>query len=507
MQGSAKVYLLSDLTSKTLHGVKWSYLATVANIVLQLGLSAVLARLLEPSAFGTVAMALVVLQFGNFFAQLGVGRALIQKPDLSDEEIRAGFTSSVGLGVVMAVLTYLTAPWVGTYYQNPEVVPVLRVLGLSYVFTGLAVTSMSLLRRNFAFRLDGLTEVASYLVGYGLVGVPLALTGWGVWSLVFASLAQGLLAAVIYYGAARHSLKPIFVWRAYQPLYSFGSRVSLIGIFEFIGYNLDTLLIGRLTSASALGLYNRAYLLARLPLYKFATSVSKVLFPSFSQLQLEPKRLGNAYLLTISLAGAFIFPIAFGMSAASRELISVLLGAQWTEAIPVLQILALAMPASLLTHFSGIACEALAVLKEKLILQVSYVAVLALLFWLAQGYGLVGFATALGVAELVRHLAYIVLTRRVLGLSTRAIFQAYAPPLLSGIITGAAIYGVAFLGHTLELPLLLVLGAEVVAGACCLLLAFAFGPLKAIGSAALGKFLPKHAALRRHDLVKRYLGA
>ena len=499
--------VLSDLTSKTLHGVKWSYLATVANIVLQLGLSAVLARLLEPRAFGTVAMALVVLQFGNFFAQLGVGRALIQKPSLSAEEVRAGFTSSLGLGVLMAALTYLTAPLVGQFYQNPEVVPVLRVLGLSYVFTGLAVTSSSLLRRKFAFRIDGLTEVASYLVGYGLVGVPLALSGWGVWSLVFASLTQGLLATLVYYAASRHDLRPIFSWQAYRPLYSFGSRVSLIGIFEFIGYNLDTLIIGRLVSASALGLYNRAYLLARLPLYKFATSVSKVLFPSFSQLQLEPERLGKAYLLTIGLAGAFIFPIAFGMSAASRELVSALLGEQWTEAIPVLQILALAMPASLLTHFSGIICEALAVLKEKLILQVGYVVFLTLLFWLAAPYGLVGFATALGVAELLRHLAYIALTRRVLGLSSRDIYQAYVPSLLSGGAAGLAVYVVAVAGRALELPLLLVLGAEIVTGACCLLLAFTVGPLKATGSTALAKFLPAQAALRRHALVKRYLGA
>jgi lipopolysaccharide exporter len=497
---------MSDLAAKTLHGLKWTNAATVANIALQLILSAILARLLTPQDFGLVAMALVVLNFGTFFSQLGVGRALIQKASLSAEEVRAGFTSSLFLGSLMTAIVFFLAPLVGRFYQTPDVVPILRVLSLSFIINGLSVTATSLLRRQFRFRVDSIAEVLSYLFGYGAIGIPLALAGYGVWSLVFATLSQALLTALIAYGAVRHDLRPIFGWYAYKPLYHFGSRVSLISIFEFIGYNLDTILIGRLASASALGLYNRAYLLARLPLYRLATSITKVLFPSFSQLQLEPLRFRSAYVLSLSLASAFIMPVAFGMAAASEELVRVLLGEQWTGAIPILQLLAVGMPASLLTHFSGVACEALAVLRAKLLLQVGYIACLAVLFWQFQGYGILGFAAALGVAEIGRHLAYIVLTRRVMQLSKAQLYQAYIPALMTGAFTGLAIHLVALLGRHLAIPSVLLLLLEVAVGALCLALAAFVGPLNATLRSAADKFLPASSRFRHHPLIQRHFG-
>ncbi len=113
----------------------------------------------------------------------------------------------------------------------------------------------------------------------------MAILGFGVWSLVFAALSQAFFSAVIAYVFVRHSLIFTFNIKHYRPLFSFGSKVTIISIFEFLGVNLDTLLIGRFLGASLLGIYNRAFTIVNLPLQNLNTSITKVLFPSFSKIQ------------------------------------------------------------------------------------------------------------------------------------------------------------------------------------------------------------------------------
>src|SRR3989337_3318800 len=130
-----------SLSSKTFHGLKWSYISTITNAVLQIGFTAVMARLLEPRAFGLVAMAGVVLRFGSYFAQMGVAQALIQKKDVSNEDIRAAFTSALFLGVLFFGLFWIAAPLAVYVFNNEEVIPVLRLMALSFVLTGLSTTA------------------------------------------------------------------------------------------------------------------------------------------------------------------------------------------------------------------------------------------------------------------------------------------------------------------------------------------------------------------------------
>jgi len=133
---------------------------------MQIGYIAVMARLLEPAAFGLVAMAQVVLRFGSYFAQMGMGQALIQKKNISKENIRAAFTSSVFLGFIFFVIIYFGAPLSLYIFNDIEVIPIIRVMALSLVLTGLSTTSLSLLRRNFRFKELAIVEIISYVIGY-----------------------------------------------------------------------------------------------------------------------------------------------------------------------------------------------------------------------------------------------------------------------------------------------------------------------------------------------------
>lgn len=468
--------MTDNLTSKTLHGLKWSYTGTIINSVIQIGFTAIMARLLEPAAFGLIAMAGVILRFGSYFAQMGVGSALIQKKEISDEDVRAAFTSALFLGILFCVLVWFCAPFAIYIFDNEKVIPIVRVMALSFVITGLSTTALSLLRRNLEFRSLAITEIISYVLGYGVIGVSLAYNGFGVWSLVAGALSQSALLAILSYMFSRHKLSFIYRWKYYKPLYSFGSRVSIISFFEFLGSNLDTLAIGHFIGAASLGIYNRAFMLVNLPMYYVTNSFSRVLFTSFSRVQKENERLRKAYLSTIMLFSAILLPTCLGISAASREIVLLVLGDNWIAAIPALQILAIAAFFNFISHFGGVVCDATATLNIKLLMQAIYVIILGTLFYLMRGLGIREFAMAIVFAEFIRYLAYLFIVKQICNITFMEYIRAYLPAIISSSIVGPSIYFEASILRGLDVPVFLLFAVELITGAGLLIIIFFYGP-------------------------------
>lgn len=441
------------------------------NVVLQIGVTAVLARLLTPADFGLVAMAGVFLRFGQYFAQMGAGQAVVQKHELSPTDFRTAFTSSLLLGVAFCGLFVALAPVAGALFPNTAgVVAVTRVMSLMFVVGGLTATTQGLLRRRFAFRAIALTEIATYVLGYALVGLTLAVLGFGAWSLVAASLTAATLAATTYTVLCRRAIGFALSGRSFKAIYSFGGRVSLIGFAEFLGSNLDTLWAGHCLGSRATGLYTRATNFANLPLYYLSTSLSRVLLPGYSRIQFDIERLRSVYLVSITVVGAIALPVAWGMAGAAHEVIVTLLGDQWTAAVPVLAILALAVPMSVLTHFGAILCEATAALNVKIAVTVGRIAWLAALLAALAPVGIVGIAVAYALSELITHAAYLLVMRRLLALRLADLRRSYSVGLAAGVLTGLALYGLHVgLSAGLDWPVPAVLAVQLVVGALCLL--------------------------------------
>lgn len=475
-----------NLTSQTLRGVQWTYIGTAATGLLQMISAAVLGRLLTPAAFGLVAMALLALQFTNTFARMGLGPALVQKRDLSPDEIRAGLTSSVGLGTLVAGLVWIASPLVGSAFGEPEVVPVLRAMGLTLIIHGAGLPAESLLRRQLRFRERESIRVASYGLGYLAVGCVGAVLGAGVWSLVIANLIQTGMCTVLYYHRTRHPLRPIFRWSAYKDLYGFGSRVSLISVLEYVGLNLDTFAVGRYATAAILGQYSRAFVLVGIPVRQLNHGLATVLLPSFSKLQDDVQRLRRAYVGGVSAAAAIIVPLCAGMAVASREIVLVVLGPQWEPVIAILPLIALASALGALTHFAAIVAEAQAELNKKFVLQGSYVVLLGLFLLPALGRDLWAYAAAYAAARVFQHVGFAFLMRATvylpLGQHGRILGRASA----AGCFTALLI----FLGQrgmvALDAPLPLILGTEVALGALSMVVQFRFGTLRPLANQLRG---------------------
>ena len=462
------VVTTQNLASTAMRGVQWTTAATVLTAVMQIGYTAVMARLLDPAAFGLVAMAGVVLRFGSYFAEMGLGHALVQRLRIDEDDIRATFTASLGLGLAVAGVAWLAAPLAVFFLKNAAVVPLVRVQAVGFVLVGLGTTATSLLRREMHFEALAKTEVAAYVLGYGGVGITLALWGLGVWSLVLASLAQQFFAAVLSYAVARHSLLFIFRAAPYARLLGYGGRVSVVGFLEFINGNLDTLLIGRLLGSVLLGIYNRAYMLLYLPMYFLTNSLARVAFPAFSKIQNDLPRVRALYLTSSTLVATVVLPVCAGVAVAAPELVAVLLGPRWAASVPILRVLCVSIPLSMTTLFAGVVADARANLRQKIILNVEFMVLLASLFWLLKGYGLAGIAGAIGTGEVVRTFLYMRITHHDIGISYRRLLAIYQPGVLNAFAVGLGLLAVGLAVRALPLPPLLALLAFMASGALVL---------------------------------------
>lgn len=466
-------------------------------------MAAVLARLIDPAAFGIVALATLTLRFANHLARGGIAQAVVQKPDLDAQDIRAAMTASSVLGLAFMASIWIGAPIAGRLFSDADLVPVLRWMALDLVFFGFSATADALLRRELAFRTLAIRNVVSYVVGYVAVGLPLAIAGAGVWSLVAAILSQSGIRALLTVAARRHPAVPTFRAGPHRAILAFGGRVSIISVLEFLGTELDTIAVGRYLGSEAVGLYNRAYLLVKLPLQELTTSLSRVLFPAFASVQREDIRVRRAYLSALRLTSAATIPVAMGMAVAREELVLVLLGPRWTDATVVVPFIALAAALNTLSHICAVVAEARARLNPKIAITLLKVAVLLGLLALARDRGLAWYGAALAGADLISHISYLRLTSSVAGVPARRSMVTYLPAVAAGLIVAGVIGAGRIATITLGWPTAAVLATEVALGGIVLLGTLRYGPLAATKRDLLGRL--ESAGIGRGTRSGRFL--
>lgn len=331
----------SDLRGQVLSGVLWNSLARVGQQALQFGFSVLLARLLVPEDFGTVSMILVFTGLVGMFADVGFSSALVQKRDLNQQQIQSIFWFNAATGVVLTFLTLLAAPWLARFYRTPSLEPITRVWSVTFVVVTLGLVPAALMQRRMQFRrLARISLVATLLSG--AVGVLLALLGWGVWSLVAQNLISSSIMTALNWSAAGLRPQPVFRFEALRDLW--GYTINLFG-FNFVNYwarNADSLLIGRIFGAVALGFYGRAYGLMLLPITQIISVIASVMFPALSSIQDDVKRVKRGYLKAIALITFASFPIMIGLLATAEPFVLSLYGEKWSGIVPILRILCVA---------------------------------------------------------------------------------------------------------------------------------------------------------------------
>src|SRR5689334_15940114 len=192
-----------------------------------------LARLLTPAAFGVVGMALMTMGFARLVGDVGFSAAIIQYPDLTTRHVRVAFTGSVLCGTLLFTLLWFLAPVVSRLFNYDGLTPMLRVIGLSLIVSGMAIVSTALLRRELKFRLLAIIEITSYAGAFGAVGVTLATMGYGAWSLIIANVAQPICLLAMAVPLGKQSVWPCFSRREYRDLCRVATAEILNNVVNF----------------------------------------------------------------------------------------------------------------------------------------------------------------------------------------------------------------------------------------------------------------------------------
>lgn len=427
--------------NKLVHGVSWGTVSVVTVTLLQLALMAIMARLLDPVHFGLIAVANVSLRFFSYFSQMGIAPALIQKPSLEKNDISAAFTLSMMLSGFFFILAIASSPLIERYFEMPLLGAVTQVLAFNFIISGLTSISTGLMQRSGKFKAIAIIEIISYALGYGFVGIYLAYAGAGVWALVAATMTQASLTALLGYYANRYPFSFNFNQTERKYFLSYGGKYSVIGFIEFLSSNLDAIFVGKLFGASQAGLYNRSVLIANLPVQHPANILTKVLFPIMSSVASQHDKQSISLQLSVLLVGSYAFAVGAGIHIAAPDIVMVLLGVKWTDAIPILEILALSIGPLYISHVAGVSLSSMNALKVKLKIQLSlFIVFVALLIIFALNANTITVAKLIVIVEWLRMLVMGIVLVRLLNISNKEVGLIVSCILIISILTGLCIF-------------------------------------------------------------------
>lgn len=329
------------LGAKVVRGVGWKLASQIADQGSRLVMTVVLARLLTPSEYGIAGMALVFTGIAFVFTDLSLGAALVQRRQITERDRSTVFWTTATAGVLCTLVGILFAPLVADFFSEPEVAPLFAVVSITFTLTALSATQASLLTREMAFRGLELREIAAGLAR-AVVAIAVAFAGFGPWAIVWGSVAAAVASLVMLWTAS--PWRPSFVYslRSLRELGPFSVKMFASRQLAYFTSNADSLLIGRFLGAASLGIYTLAYNVMFAPLGRITQPVSEVLFPALSRIQDNLGRVAQAWLRASTMCATIAFPALAGMILVAPDFVPLVLGDQWRDAIPVVQLLCVA---------------------------------------------------------------------------------------------------------------------------------------------------------------------
>lgn len=444
--------------------VKWSALTTMARIMLQLAAQVALARMLGPGNFGVYGIGMVVLTFATFLSGSTFSWSLMLLPAVSREDIRFSFSWQLVAGLVTSAAMYALAPAIAVFFADQRVEGVVQLLSLASLLIAAGAPATCLLQRELNFRALGLIQLASYAAGYLAVGVPMALNGYGPYSLAAACVVQAAVALVATYAAKPHSLRPLFFYPHASATLTTGRAVILTNIVNWLLSNLDRVIIGRLLNAHAVGLYNVAYNLASIPNTLLLGTLQPTFLSFGAKLQQEPNRLAQAWLHVMAFVLVMVTPASIVFALLSQDLVSLLYGPAWMESGWVLAVLFLYLPAWACFAVSTPILWNTGRKHQEFLLQLPLLAVAVSAWWLFGSEGIRAVAMV-SVAVVVARAGVIVAAALA---ALKLPWSAVLPLALRGLGLAAVCAGAVLAGQRVVAPLALPVLSLVAGGLCAL---------------------------------------
>ncbi|MBQ8984442.1 lipopolysaccharide biosynthesis protein [Candidatus Saccharibacteria bacterium] len=322
---------------KIFSNMLWRFAERIGAQLVQFVVSIILARILAPEDYGTVALITVFITILQVFVDSGLGTALIQKKSADKIDFSTVFYTNVSFCVVLYLILFFTAPLIAGFYNNSSLVPLIRVLGITLIVSGLKSIQQAYVAKNMIFKKFFFSTLAG-TIGAAAIGIYLALNGFGVWALVVQQVFNVTLDTVVLWMTVKWRPTMAFSLTRLKGLFSYGWKLLVSTLIDTVFNNARQLIIGKFYSGEDLAFYNRGKLFPNLIVANINTSMESVLLPSMSNAQDKREQVKKMTKQSIKVSVFVLAPLMVGMACISNNLVNFLLTDKWMPAVPYIWI-------------------------------------------------------------------------------------------------------------------------------------------------------------------------
>ncbi|PCI57705.1 MAG: hypothetical protein COB45_02635 [Gammaproteobacteria bacterium] len=449
------------LKESVMSGVKWIALTKIIIQVLRWGATFWVIRQLNPSDYGVMAIAEIVINLLTALNFLCIGNIIIRHKCISKAVMDTLFSFCMLLGILLFAIQFLSAPYFASFYNTPEAQSVLQLLAVAYLLESFNVKPFALMAKRLEFkRLAKIDLVAGIFTP--ITTIAAALSGLGYWSLAIGYLVHTLVRFIMANYICRTSFKMKWHYRKTAKLMKFGIQNAISSAIAQLGNSLDFIIGGVLFTTSAIGIYQVGLQIAFIPLRKISPELRRLSFPAFCKINHDLKLVTAYYKKTIRLFSFVIFPVFWGLSYLSEDIIITILTDKWLESAIIIKIICWALPLKLLNEMSVTVLNALG--RADLLIKNSIVSAVTLLLFIItfQYMGIQGLAFAWVGSIVLTYFILLIDMKKILSLSVKSIFVLHSPAILSSAVMYISL---SVLNNTIQLTGISSLLVNIVMGA------------------------------------------
>lgn len=326
-----------NLKGKVASGLIWKFGERIIAQGISFIISVILARLLLPELYGTVALVLIFINLANVFITSGLGEALIRNKDANDTDFSTVFYCSLAVSIVLYLILFFSAPFIADFYQNQELVQVLRILSLQIPLSSVKTVQHAYVSKNLLFKKFFFSTLGGTIVS-GVIGIIMAYKGFGVWALVEQYLVNSIIDMTVLFFTVEWRPKLLFSRKSAKYAFSYGWKLVAASFINQLYSEARSIIIGKKYTTSDLAYYQKGDHFPSLVITNINSSISTVIFPAMASVNDDIERLRNMTRRSMKLTSYIIFPMLAGLMAVAEPMIHLLLTDKWMMCVPFLRL-------------------------------------------------------------------------------------------------------------------------------------------------------------------------
>ena len=449
MQAKKDDLTASGIKTRAIKSVKWTVLAEIVSRAAAPLVMLILARLLTPEDFGIVGVAMIVIGLAQILQDFGFEKTLIQRETEVKESANIVFWSNMAFGIFVYLILFLGAPLIADFFHETKVVDVLRVLCLQIILISLTTVHLALLQREFKFKQLFFVRFGVAFVP-GIVSIPLALMGHGVWALVWGTLAAGTIQVILFWHLSNWRPDFNFDVPLARQLFGFGVWVTLEALLGWLIVWGDSIVLGHFLGVSELGVYRVGTTFVILAFGIFFDPLRSVAYSSFSRLQSDNAELKRSFLKITKILSAISLPIGFGLALIAYPISSLIFGNKWEGIEIVIAIIGIMYAVGWVVGINPEVYRAAGRPDANVKLLVANAIYFIPVYVLAAPYGLLVFCIARLGVSVVSLLLHFYVANKILKLPFTYLKSYVKSPLIASFVMGALLYGMVNLFDIFE---------------------------------------------------------